>query len=85
MQQRDGAAHGGLGGHVAHHGAVAGAGEAAVGDQRHVVAQALADDGGSDRQHLLHPRPALGAFVADDYDVAGLDFAPLDGLERRCS
>ena len=66
---------------MAHHRAVAGAGEAPVGDQRHVVAQALADDGGGYRQHLLHSRAALGAFVADDYYVSGLDLAALDGPE----
>ena len=50
-------------------GAVAGAGEATICHQSHIVAQTLAYDGGGNRQHLLHSGAALGSFVADDYDV----------------
>ena len=57
------------------------AGEAAVGDERHVVAQARADDGGRHAEHLAHARPADRAFVADDDDPAGLARAPLGGGE----
>jgi hypothetical protein len=34
------------------------------------------------RQHLAHAGPALGAFVADDDDVALLDLAVEDALQR---
>ena len=81
MEQGNGTAHGCFGCHVAHHGAVGCSGEPAVGDEGHIVAQSLAHDGGGDGQHLLHARSALGAFVTDDDDVAGLDVAPLNGLE----
>jgi hypothetical protein len=52
--------------------AARGAGEAAVGDQRHLVAHALAVDRRRGRQHLAHAGAALGALVADDDDVAFL-------------
>ena len=52
------------------------AGEAAVRDHRHGLAQSLADDGRGDLQHLAHPGPATRAFVADDHGIAGLDLAP---------
>ena len=40
-----------------------------------------AADGGGDLQHLAHAGAALGAFVADDEHVVGLDLAGLDGGE----
>ncbi|WP_157576533.1 hypothetical protein [Mycobacterium sp. GA-2829] len=57
------------------------AGEAAVGHQQHVLAQARTLDGAGDRQHLAHPRPALGALVADDDDVPVGDGAVLECVE----
>ena len=42
------------------------AGEAAVGDQGDVLAEAGAHDGAGGREHLGHAGAALGAFVADD-------------------
>ena len=66
---------------MADHRAVAGAGKAAVGDQSDFLSEALADDGAGYGQHFLHSGAAFGAFVSDDYDVAGLDFAVLDGAE----
>ena len=54
---------------------VGAAGEAAVGDERGVAAAAGALHGAGDGQHLAHARAALGALVADDDDVAGLDAA----------
>ena len=68
---------------MADHRAVGGTGEPAVGNQGYGIAQALADEGAGDGQHFPHTRAAFGAFVANDYDVAGADFAPLDGLEGR--
>ena len=70
-----------LGRDVPDHQPVGGAGEAAVGDQRHLVAEPLADERRGDVQHLAHPRPAGGAFVADHDDVARLDRPRLDGGE----
>ena len=67
-----------LGRHVAGHETVRGAGEAAVGEQRHGVAQALALQRGGDREHLAHARPAGRALVADDHHLAGVDRAGLD-------
>ena len=58
-------------------------GEAAVGDQRDRLAQALADDRRRDVQHLAHPGPAVRALVADHDDVARADRACLDGGEAR--
>ncbi len=68
-----------FGRHVAHHQSACGAGEPAVGHERHVVAQARAHDRRRDAEHLAHARSALRPFVANDDDVAGLD---VDRLER---
>ena len=57
------------------------AGEAAVGDERHLVAHALAIDGGGGRQHLAHAGAAARALVADDEDFAFLVFLVLDRVE----
>ena len=69
----DRAADRGLGGDVAGHEAAGGAGEAAVGEQRDLLAQAEADERRGHRQHLAHPGAAARALVADHDDVAGLD------------
>ena len=50
--------------------AAGGAGEAAVGDQRHLLAHALAGERRGRRQHLAHAGAADRALVADDDDVA---------------
>ena len=71
----DRAAARGLGRDVAGHEAVRGAGEAPVGEQRDVLAQAGAVERRGDGEHLAHARAADGALVADDDDVAGLDGA----------
>ena len=55
---------------VADHEAVRGAGEASVGHERDVVAEAAADERRGDRQHLAHARAAARPFAADDDDVA---------------
>ena len=52
--------------------AARGAREAAVGDQRDLLADALAVERRRGRQHLAHAGAALGALVADDDDVAFL-------------
>ena len=71
-----------LGRDVAGHEAVGRAREPAVGEQRHVLAQALAHDRRGHVQHLAHAGPALRALVADHDHVAGLDRAAFDRRER---
>ncbi|TKW50631.1 hypothetical protein CTA1_5680 [Colletotrichum tanaceti] len=80
--EADGPALHGLGHDVADQEAVAAAGEAAVRQQRDVLAETGAHDGGGGLEHLGHAGAALGALVADDDDrlLALLD---LVALERR--
>ncbi len=61
-------------------GAVSGTGEASIGDKRDRFAEALADDVGSRGEHFLHAGSALGSFIANDDDVAGLDASRKDAL-----
>src|SRR6266851_1502771 len=77
-QQRDRAADRRLRPDMADAEAVRRAGEAAVGDQRHPIADTLAVKGGGRRQHLAHAGPAARPLVADDDDVAVLVAALLD-------
>jgi hypothetical protein len=63
---------------VADHQAVGAAGEPAVGEQRDVLAQPLADERRGDGQHLLHARAADRTLVADHDDVALVDLLVLD-------
>ena len=56
--------------------------EAPVGDERNLVAGALAVKRRRRRQHLAHAGAALRALVADDDDVAVLVLARFDGAER---
>ena len=79
--RRDRAALGRLGGDVADHQAAGGAGEAAVGDHRDALAQALADDRRGHLEHLAHAGAADRALVADHDDVAGVDLLVLDRAE----
>mmetsp|Transcript_13416 Transcript_13416/g.57198 ORF Transcript_13416/g.57198 Transcript_13416/m.57198 type:complete len:458 (-) Transcript_13416:380-1753(-) len=65
LHQADGAADLRLGGDVSDDEPVRAAGEAAVGDQRALLAEAGAHDGGGGREHLGHARATLGTFVAD--------------------
>ena len=53
--------------------------------QRDVVAEAGAHDGGGRREHLGHAGAALGAFVADDDDVALFDLACARGRASMSS
>ena len=62
-------------------GPAGGAGEAAVGDEGHRLAQPHAADGGGGVEHLPHPGSALGPLVADDHHVAGDDLPSVDGLD----
>ncbi len=82
VQQRDRPAARGFRRDVADHEAVGGAAEAAIGDQRHVVAEAAADQRGGDAEHLAHAGAAGRAFVADHDDVALDDVAGLHRGER---
>ena len=56
-----------------------GTGEPTIGDEGHGIAQPHAHDGGGGVQHFPHTGAALGAFVADDYHVAGVDVPRIDG------
>jgi hypothetical protein len=60
VDEGDGAAGRRFGRHVADHHAPGAAGEAAVGDQAHALAQARADQRAGGRQHLGHAGPPLG-------------------------
>ena len=66
---------------MADHRPVGCAGESAVGNQGHRVAQTLTDKRPGYGQHFPHTGAALGAFIADDNDVALVYLAPLNGLE----
>ena len=68
---------------MSHHGAVTGAREPSVGNQGHRIAQPLTDQSAGNRQHLPHTRAALGAFVADDDNVAFFNLAFLYRPECR--
>ena len=82
LHQGDRAADLGFGRDVADDEAVAAAGEAAVGDEGDVGAEAGAHDGAGGGEHLGHAGAALRAFVADDDDVALVDFLLLEGVEH---
>src|SRR5262249_24615891 len=56
------------------------AGEAAVGDERASLAQTLRLQIARRIQHFLNARPAFGALIADDDDVARLDLVGENGL-----
>src|SRR5262249_51447486 len=60
--------------------AAGGAREAAIGDERDLVAHALAIDGGCGGEHLAHARAAARTFVADDNHIACLVLAAAHGL-----
>ena len=63
---------------MACHEATGCAGEASVGQESDGVAQCRDSfDCGGDGEHLAHAGAALGAFVADDEDVAGVDLSVL--------
>lgn len=70
---------------VADEEAVAAAGEAAVGDKRDVLAEAVAHDGRAGLQHLRHAGTALGTLVADDHNrlLALLESASLESLDEE--
>src|SRR5262249_4006494 len=80
FQEADRAADGGLGSDMADAEAAGGAGKATVGDERDLVAHALAVNGGGGGEHLAHARTAARALVADDQHVARLVLAPAHGL-----
>src|SRR5262245_46703877 len=79
--ERDGAAERGLRADMTDAKPTRGAGEAAVGDERHLVAHALAVKRRGRRQHLAHAGAAFGALVADDDDVAFFVALGADGGE----
>ena len=54
------------------------AGEAPIGDERHLLAQALPVKRRRGGKHLAHAGSTLGAFVTDDDDIALDDLLTLD-------
>src|SRR4028118_472704 len=56
-----------------------GAGEAAVREEGDRLAEALADEGRGNAEHLAHPGSSAGALVPDHDDVPGHDGALLHG------
>ena len=68
--ERDRPAERRLGADVADHQAARRAREASVGEERDLLAHALAVDERGDAEHLAHAGPAARPFVADDEDVA---------------
>ena len=59
-----------------------GTAETTVGNQRDIVAQALANQRRGHREHLAHAGTAGRAFETDRHDVAGVDFPRLHRGER---
>src|SRR3972149_1519716 len=66
---REWPAAGRLGGHVTGHQPACGAGEAAVGEQRHRLPEALPDDRRGAAEHLAHAGASARAPVTDDHHV----------------
>src|SRR5439155_777857 len=77
LDRGDRAADGRLGRDVAGHQAARGAAEAAVGQERDLLAQAFTHERRGDAQHLAHARAAARALVADD-DRAAARIAEVD-------
>src|SRR5260221_10036300 len=71
-QQPDRTADRRLGSDMADAEAAGGAGAATVGDERHLLAHALAVNGRGGREHLAHAGAAARSLVADDDDLARL-------------
>ena len=65
-----------------HHEAVAAAGEAAIGDQRDIGAQALAHQRRGGAQHLAHAGSAAGTLVANHQHIT-LDHAAVENRLQR--
>src|SRR5664280_208558 len=61
--------------------AAGGAGEAAVGDQRNLIALPLAIERSRGREHLAHAGTAARALIADHQNIAVLIFLVLDRVE----
>src|SRR5690606_37968604 len=81
LNETDRAANGRFRSHVSDAEAPRRAREASVGDQRHLVALALAVERGRGGQHLAHAGAALGALVADHEHFAFLVRASIDGAK----
>ena len=79
LHQGEGAADIGFGADVADDEAVAAAGEASIGDEGDVFAEAASHHGAGRPKHFAHAGAAHGAFHADDDDIALLDLARHDG------
>src|SRR5690606_7352401 len=82
LHQRDVAALGRFGRGVADDQTRRAAREPAVGEQRRRGTQTLGLEVGRGVEHFLHARASLGAFVADDDDVARLHLIAQDAVDR---
>ena len=68
---------------VTSHQAVGGAGESAVGQKRHGITQAFANQCGGHGEHFAHAGAALRAFVANHNDVTGFNRSLFNRSEGR--
>src|SRR4029077_1821175 len=82
FDQTNRAADGGLGRNMSDHEAVTAPGEAPVGDERDVGAEAASHERARRAEHLAHSRPSARPLVADDDDVALLH-TPGEDRRRR--
>ena len=73
MHRRNWAAQRGFWRDVAQHKTMAGSAETSICNQGNGATQAFADNSSRHAQHLAHPWATLGALIADNYHVAGLD------------
>src|SRR5580700_7116787 len=64
---------------MASHQAVGGTAEATIGQQRNRGSETLAHKSRGHAQHFAHARSPLGAFIADDHDIAGMNLLAGDG------
>src|SRR6202041_1452640 len=64
---------------MASHQSVGGTAEATVGQQRNRGSEPLAHKSRGHPQHFAHTRSALGSFIADDHNIAGMNLLTGDG------
>ena len=79
--QGDGAPHGRLRRHMPHHQAIGAPGEAAIGDQGHLLAEALAHDRGGGGKHLAHPGSSHRPLIADHHHITRVDLVGQNRLQ----
>src|ERR1700693_695656 len=80
--QANRAAHGGVRRNMSDHKPVAAAGKAAIGDQRHLRAEAHSGNRAGGTEHFPHSRTAARTLATNDDDVTTLHTAGQDRLRR---